>query len=56
MNANEILIVLVFFGAKIKQDYQHDSSFLSWYPIKTAACELCWLESALNSYSIPGWS
>ena len=32
----EILIILVFFGTRMKQDYQDDSSFSSWYPIKTA--------------------
>ena len=35
----EILIILVFFGTRMKQDYQDDSSFSSWYPIKTALCD-----------------
>ena len=31
-----MLIIQVFFGARMKQDYQDDSYFSSWYPIKTA--------------------
>ena len=27
--------ILVFFGTRMKQVYQDDSSFSSWYPIKT---------------------
>ena len=27
-------IILVFFGTRMQQDYQDDSSFSSWYPIK----------------------
>ena len=30
-----ILIILVFFGTMMKHDYQDDSFFSSWYPIKT---------------------
>ena len=32
---NELLLILIFFGTRMKQDYQDDISFSSWYPIKT---------------------
>ena len=35
MKTDEILIILVLFGARVKQDCQDDSSFSSWCPIKT---------------------
>ena len=39
---------MVFFGTRMKQDYQDDSSFSSWYPIKTEHLSAAFA-SALNS-------